>query len=299
MNFDNLIGNNKIKSVLNESLKSNNIVHSYLFYGKEGIGKKKFAIQFAKGLLCISEENKPCNECKSCIEFSTKNNPDFFIVVPDGNSIKINQIRLIQKTIIEKPINNSKKVYIIDDADKMTVEAQNCLLKTLEEPQDFIVIILIASDENKLLNTVKSRCTKIYFQEITNDEILKYIKGKNCDVHFDESMLELCEGSIGKALKILDQKDKIEKLKVIVEQIDIMNDLEILNCNQYFYENKEDIDFLLDYMYILIFKKLKSNFNKKYINALEEIQKAKHKLANSNNFDMTIDNMLIKIWGDF
>ena len=165
-------------------LKSNNIVHSYLFYGKEGIGKKEFAIQFAKGLLCISEENRPCNECKSCIEFSTKNNPDFFIVVPDGNSIKINQIRLIQKTIIEKPINNSKKVYIIDYADKMTVEAQNCLLKTLEEPQDFIVIILIASDENKLLNTVKSRCTKIYFQEITNDEILKYIKGKNSNNNY-------------------------------------------------------------------------------------------------------------------
>ena len=299
MIFDNLVGNNNIKEILKESLKNNNVVHSYLFYGEEGIGKKEFAIQFSKGLLCMSEENKPCNICKSCIEFDSDNNPDFFIIEPDGNSIKINQIRLFQKSILEKPINSRRKIYIINDADKMTVEAQNCLLKTLEEPQEFIVIILIAADENKLLNTVKSRCTKIFFQKLKNDEVLSYIQGKNCDVHFDENMLELCEGSIGKALNILNQKGEIEKLKMIVEQMDIMNELELLNCNEFFYENKDTINFLLDYMYILFFKKLKLNHDKKYINAMEEVQRAKQKLANSNNFDMTIDNMLIKIWGEF
>lgn len=297
MSFDNLIGNEKIKSILSESLEKNNILHSYLFYGKEGIGKKTFAIEFAKGLLCIRGENKPCNICKACIEFDSNNNPDFFIIEPDGNSIKIDQIRAMQKSIIEKPINSGKKVYIINDSNKMTIEAQNCLLKTLEEPQDFIIIILIASDENKLLNTVKSRCTKIYFQKLQDDEILKYLNGKNCDVHFDESMLELCEGSIAKALSLINQKDKIEKLETIVDQMDIMNKLELINCNQFFYENKEDIELLLDYMYVLLYRKIKLNYNEKYIRAIDEVQKAKQKLANSNNFDMTIDNMLINMGG--
>ena len=116
MSFDNIIGNDENKKILNNSIINKNIVHSYLFYGADGIGKKIFAKEFAKMILCNGEdtENKPCNICKSCIEFDSDNNPDFFLIEPDGNSIKIDQIRQMQKSVLEKPIESTKKVYIIE-----------------------------------------------------------------------------------------------------------------------------------------------------------------------------------------
>ena len=155
--FENIFGNNSIKNILKQSIDSNKVSHSYLMIGVSGIGKKMIATEFAKGILCLSED-KACNHCKSCIEFNSNNNPDFFCIEPEGNSIKIEQIRELQKKIQEKPIISEKKVYIIDQADLMTKEAQNCLLKTLEEPPEFVTIILVGTNENAFLTTIKSRC---------------------------------------------------------------------------------------------------------------------------------------------
>ena len=163
--FDGIIGNNSIKQELEQIIKLNKLSHSYLFVGTEGIGKKQIAKEFAKMILCLGEE-KYCNSCKSCLEFDTNNNPDFTLIEPDGASIKIEQIRQMQRKIIEAPIISNKKVYIIDNADLMTKEAQNCLLKTLEEPPEFVTIILIGSKESEFLSTIKSRCMIIKFQNI-------------------------------------------------------------------------------------------------------------------------------------
>ena len=146
MAFENIVGNSPIKYTLNKIVENNNILHGYLFVGIEGIGKQLFAKEFAKMILCTSN-NKPCNQCKSCIEFDGNNNPDFQIMEPDGNSIKIEQIRLMNSKIIEKPITALRKVYIINNAEKMTLDAQNCLLKTLEEPPEYATIILISNNE--------------------------------------------------------------------------------------------------------------------------------------------------------
>ena len=132
--FENIVGNAKNKEILEKLIKIEKTVHSYMFIGEEGIGKKLIAKEFAKMLLCTYEEQKYCDHCKSCIGFNSNNNPDFYIIEPDGNSIKIDQIRQMQEEIYTKPIISNKKVYIIDNADTMTKEAQNCLLKTLEEP---------------------------------------------------------------------------------------------------------------------------------------------------------------------
>lgn len=148
MSFNNIIGNEKVKELLNKSIEQNNILHSYLFLGIEGIGKSLFAKQFAKMILC-QNDIKPCNKCKSCIEFENNNNPDFTMINNDEKVIKIDQIREMNKKITEKPITSNKKVYIINNSDTMTKEAQNSLLKTLEEPPEYAVIILIASNENK------------------------------------------------------------------------------------------------------------------------------------------------------
>mgnify|MGYP003312348237 CR=1 FL=1 len=148
MSFNELIGNEKIKENLNKVLQSNKIAHSYMFIGTKGIGKKLFAKEFAKGILCINNKFKTCDQCKSCIEFVNHNNPDYYEIglEDDENSIKIDTIRQMQKRIQELPIVSDRKVYIIDDSEYMTKDAQNCLLKTLEEPPKFVTIILIVSN---------------------------------------------------------------------------------------------------------------------------------------------------------
>lgn len=170
MSFENIIGNEKVKELLNKTISSNNILHSYLFFGIEGIGKSLFAKEFAKMILC-QEEKRACNNCKSCIEFENGNNPDFAIIEAEEKNIKIEQIRYIEQKISEKPITSNRKVYIINNSDTMTKEAQNCLLKTLEEPPEYATIILISSNENKLLNTIRSRCIKINFNKLNEEAI--------------------------------------------------------------------------------------------------------------------------------
>lgn len=297
MCFKNLVGNENNKYILKETITKGNILHSYMFFGTEGIGKKLFALEFAKMILCENQKNSPCEKCKSCIEFDSNNNPDFFFIEPDGNSIKIDQIRNMQKGILEKPIISSKKVYIINNAETMTKEAQNCLLKTLEEPQEYVVIILLVSDENSMLPTIKSRCTKIFFEKISDENLKTYIKEKIGDVHFEESMIKLSEGSIGKCIEISKKQEILKKIEDFINNIENMDEVQIINASSYFNENKEDINLILDYIYILIFNKTKEFSNKiKYIFAMEKVQNAKEKLSKSNNFDMTIDNMLIEIW---
>ncbi len=115
MTFEKLIGNEKIKQNLINVLENNNVLHSYMFVGTKGIGKKEFAKEFAKAILCLSEE-KPCTNCKSCIEFDNNNNPEYYeITLGEENSIKIDQIRQMQKNAQELPIISNKKVYVIDD----------------------------------------------------------------------------------------------------------------------------------------------------------------------------------------
>ncbi len=189
MAFEQIIGNDDIKNLLENTLKKNNVLHSYLFCGIEGIGKFLFAKEFAKGILCMNNENAPCGLCKSCIEFETYNNPDFHIIDVDKDSIKIDQIRIMNEKIFEKPISSKRKVYVINNSEKMTIAAQNSLLKTLEEPPEYATVILICNQENLLLPTVKSRCTRIDFHNLTNEEIEVYLKNNSID--FSKEILEL------------------------------------------------------------------------------------------------------------
>lgn len=298
MSFEKIIGNDENKKLLKNAVRNSNILHSYLFFGTKGIGKNFFAKEFSKMVLCNSKNEKPCNKCKSCIEFDSNNNPDFFVIEPDGSSIKIEQIRQMQKSILEKPIESHKKVYIINDAETMTKEAQNCMLKTLEEPQDFIVIILIASNENNILPTVKSRCTKVFFRNLDDADIIKYINEENSEIDINKDILKLCNGSIIKAEFVIQKIDILDKIKNFVMNIDKQNELVFFQNNELFYNNKDDIILLLEYVNILLFEKIKSklgNING-FINSMKIVESTKLKLINSNNYDMTIDNMLLKMW---
>ena len=296
MSFENIIGNDKIKVLLNDIINSNNVLHSYMFLGIEGIGKKLFALEFAKMILC-TEKNKPCEKCKSCIEMNSNNNPDFNIVEPQSGSIKIEQIRLLQSKIIEKPIISNKKVYVINDCELMTKEAQNCLLKTLEEPPEFAVIILICSNENLLLNTIKSRCTKINFNKLCDSEIEEYFnKYEISDISLNSSVISNFGGSIKKAIEFNKNIELYDKINSLFENIDNMNIIEILNSSEVLYKNKDNINEILEYINTIFFNKLTKDNNKNYLNCITIIEDTKRKLKVNSNFDMSIDSMLFRIW---
>lgn len=296
MAFDNIIGNENVKILLDKVVKSNNIIHSYMFTGEEGIGKKLFAVEFAKMVLCTSEEEKPCNHCKSCIEFNGKSNPDFEIIEADGN-IKIEQIRLFQAKVAEKPITSNKKVYIIDDAHTMTKEAQNCLLKTLEEPPEYIMIILITSNENMILNTIKSRCMKINFSKIENNLLKKFLEENYGITNVSSSMLDTFGGSIKKAILLKDKEELYSSVEKIISELEKVNIIDILNGSEIIYKSKEDIFDILDYINVILFNLANTRMKKvNYLNCINIVEKTKANLKANSNFDMSIDNMLLKMW---
>ena len=292
MAFETLAGNKKTKELLNTIIKQNKFLHSYMFVGQSGIGKMLYAKEFSKRAMCLKRE-EICNKCKSCLEFDNNNHPDFFVIEPDGNSIKIEQIRELTNKIIEKPIVSEKKIYIINNAYLMTREAQNCLLKTLEEPPEFAIIILIVENEGNILNTIKSRCTKIYFENISDIEMKKLLEKKYGTLDLSDNMLKSFNGSMEKATKIMENKEFYNKIENIFSNIEKTSRISLLN-NDEIYKNKENIDEILDYINIIFWNKLQEN--QKYINCLNIVQEARNRLARNANFDMTIDNMLIKIW---
>lgn len=297
MNFNNIIGNDNIKNLLETSIKSNNLLHSYMFIGNMGIGKKLFATDFAKMILCTAE-SKACDTCSSCIKFNSDNHPDFTIIdSEDGKNIKIDQIRNMQEQIAEKPIISNKKVYIINNSDLMTAEAQNALLKTLEEPPEYAIIILVLSNESKLLNTIKSRCTKIIFKDLSNDDLIKYASLNN--INFNRDLLDICEGSISKLLSLEKNSELYNSLDQIIYDLTSKDIVDIWNESEILYKSKENIYDALDYFNIVFLKNLRDTNNLNYINAVNIVETTKKRLTSNANYDMCIDNLLLKIWEEF
>lgn len=293
MNFENIIGNDKNKQLLNDIIKTKNISHGYMFLGISGIGKCLFAKEFAKAILC--NEQIGCNKCKSCIEFDSSNNPDFQIIEPEEKSLKIEQIRLMNSKIYEKPVVSNKKVYIIDNAENMTKEAQNCLLKTLEEPPEYAVIILIGTNENMFLNTIRSRCVKINFNKINDEDLKKLLMEKFNYSNVTQNLLKLFSGSIEKAINLQGKQDIYLEVESIFNNIENTNIIDLLNKKEILTKNKEEIMNILEYINVLFFEKITQG-NNRYIKAIEIVEDTKDRINKNANLDMTIDNLLINVW---
>lgn len=291
--FEHIIGNEKIKNELINTINLNKCSHSYLFVGTSGIGKKLIAREFAKMILCEGE-HKYCNKCKSCVEFDSRNNPDFQEIVPDGSNVKIDQIRQMQSKVYESPIISRKKVYIIDDADLMTKEAQNCLLKTLEEPPDFVTIILIGSNESNFLSTIKSRCIILNFEDIDSTSIMSFMKENFQKDNISENIIDAANGSIGKAILLKDKQELYTSIDKIFNNIENLNLIDTLNTADIIYKSQEDKYDILEYINIILYKKSKSNIN--YLNAISIVEDAKKRLKANSNYNMTIDNLIMTIW---
>lgn len=293
--FNDIIGNDENKKKLEYIVKNNNISHSYIFSGISGIGKFMFAKEFAKAILCLDNEKKPCNNCRACKSFENNNNPDIIIIDEQDESIKTEQIKELVKNVLEKPIQGEKKIYIINNSENMTREAQNSLLKTLEEPPEYVIVILITSNENLLLNTIKSRCIKFQFQNLSDEEIKQYFRMANQVI--DDSIIKIFGGSIEKALKLKDNLDTYKNIKNIFKNIENLRGLQILNLKETIFKDKDEIFSILDYINTIFFDKILENIKtaNKYQKCIEIIEESKLRLKRNSNYDMTIDNLLLTL----
>jgi DNA polymerase-3 subunit delta' len=166
MTFKDLIGQENVKNLLIESIQTGRVGHAYMFCGPEGIGRKTMAKCFAEVLTCNKDGTEICGLCEACVLNKSDTNPDIInIRRQEGKAtIGVEDVRLVQDEISTAPQFGKYKVIIFENAEKMTVQAQNALLKTLEEPPQYIVLILISSNNSQILDTVKSRSVRIDFK---------------------------------------------------------------------------------------------------------------------------------------
>ena len=306
MRFNEIIGNEEAKDILIKTIKSKNILNSYMFVGEEGIGKKLIAVEFARMILCESEDCENDDSCNSCIKFNSNNHPDYFFIekLSDKNSIIIDQIREVIDNVYQKPIESNRKVFIINDCELMTEEAQNAFLKTLEEPPSYTTIILVTSREDMLLNTVVSRCTKIQFNELNDAEMLKYVELNNNINQKTKELIEYANGSIGKLNYIQNNLELFEQIENNIHRIVNGKVKSLITCikeNSILYSCKEEISSVLDFIIMVLFKEMKNNYalSIKVEETIRYIEFTKTKFKSNCNFEMTIDDMLFKIWEEF
>lgn len=207
--FRDIPGRNSIKIKLAAEIKGNKTGHAYIFEGPEGCGKKNFAMAFAYMILCVSPDGeKPCGECRHCSIINAGGSGELYLIEEEKRSISVDTIRQLQDNINLMPISSNNKVYIIADGDKMTVQAQNCMLKTLEEPPEYAYILITASNGDKFIETIKSRAVTLQLGINSQEEIIEYLKNKYKNPDSEIAIAASCSaGSIGRAEEILESKD--------------------------------------------------------------------------------------------
>ena len=169
MPFSDVIGQDRVVSVLKRSIEMGRVSHAYLFSGIEGCGKRKTALAFVQAVFCGREE--ACGVCSSCRKVAGGQHPDLHMLEPDGAFIKIDQVRELQKELSYRPFEAPKKACIIDGAEKLNLSSGNALLKTLEEPPGNALMILVTPARSAVLQTILSRCQTLDFQPLSAELI--------------------------------------------------------------------------------------------------------------------------------
>jgi DNA polymerase-3 subunit delta' len=199
MTFSRILGHGRQKGILRRALDSGRLAHAYLFEGPEGIGKRLMALALVRAVFCL--EGTGCGTCSACRKVDHHNHPDLHILEPDGVSIKIEQIRAVQKDLSFRPLEASRKVCLIDGAEKMNPAAGNALLKTLEEPAGSTLLILLTPRPDAVLSTIRSRCQRLPFARLPQDEIRTVLRERlEIDDVQGHILAAMSEGSFKKAL---------------------------------------------------------------------------------------------------
>ena len=292
-----IVGHDDNRIKLKNVIDSGNIANAYLFDGKEGIGKKLVAIEFAKGILCDNNSSGTfCDSCEACLTFNS--NSDFKIISPIKDIIKVDMIRELVDELFLKPTISKRKAFVIDDADKMNEQAQNALLKALEEPPLYATIILIVTSKEKLLNTIKSRTVEFDFDKLTDDEIVRILNNLNPNVSNEllRTAVSFSNGSAMKAMEVINDNNfevENEIAETILKKnfLEMNKKFEMLKADK---NLKSEIPFILEKVMYIFYNKLKMDrsFDYRLIDLLENTIENIKKNA---NVDLALDRMMIKI----
>lgn len=323
-NFKDIIGQESIKKHLQTAIKTGNLSHAYIINGEYGSGRQTIASALAKTIQCQSktDDTDACGVCTSCKQAESHNHPDIKYITHDKTSISVNDIReQLNNDISIKPYSSEYKIYIIPDANKMTEQAQNALLKTIEEPPVYAIIILLTENCDSLLPTIRSRCVTLTMNPVEKDKICTYLENKfQLEPEQAQIAANYCQGNIGKAIRFASSSDFIEmknQVLKLLKNLDSMDIASIIDTIKEFSTHKNDINDYLDLMLlwyrdVLMFKVTKDAnlllYSDEYSaiseqatkcdyenieNIIAAIDKAKVRLKANVNFDVTIELMIL------
>lgn len=268
--FADIIGQEQIKEHLQNALKTNKVSHAYILNGEKNSGKEFIAKIFASALQCEKTGislgmAEPCGECHSCIQMAGKNQPDVIYVTHEKpGSIGVEDIRSqINGDVAIKPYSSPRKVYIINEGEKMTVQAQNALLKTLEEPPEYTVILILTTNMESLLPTILSRCVALNMKPVRDSQVKKFLMET---MRIPDYKADICvafaRGNVGKA-KMLASSEEFDNVKeeavTLLKYINEMEISEIVAAIKKINEYKLDVNDYFDilaiwYRDVLLFK---------------------------------------------
>jgi DNA polymerase-3 subunit delta' len=241
LSIHDFIGQKQVFNRFMGQFRSGMASHAYVLSGSSGIGKKTLAREMAKTLLCTEEPSRaPCGRCRGCKSFDAGSNPNFFEIAPKTRNILIEQIRVILEDITVRPAHG-RKVYLIQEADRMTPQAQNCLLKTLEEPPPYAVILMTASNFESLLITIRSRVVHLKLGRYSDEEMRMILRMHGKDSSDTDPAIAYSEGIPARALAITGNKSFVETRELVFSYLFGSGDGNSADCelNQHLSGNKD------------------------------------------------------------
>ncbi|MBE5865872.1 MAG: DNA polymerase III subunit delta [Lachnospiraceae bacterium] len=323
--FTDIIGQEQIKEHLQNALTTKKISHAYIINGEKSSGKEYIAKVFAMALQCEKGELEPCQECHACKQALSNNQPDIIRVGHEKpNTISVDDIRAqINNDVAIKPYSSPYKIYIVNEAEKMTPQAQNAILKTLEEPPEYAVILLLTSNVNALLPTILSRCVVLNMKPVADEKVRKFLME---ELKVPDYKADVCvafaRGNVGKA-KALASSEDFENIKnealSLLKYIQDMELHEIVAAIKKIGEYKLEINDYFDIMAIwyrdvLLFKATKDANHLVFREELGALRKcaqrssyegieivinaldtAKRRLDANVNFDLVMELLLLTI----
>ena len=325
MGFKEIVGHEDIIAHFKSSIETGNVGHAYIISGDAGSGKKALAYAFADTLECEAGGTEPCGNCQSCLQISTGNYPDIITVTHEKpNLISVDEVReqLVNRVDV-KPYKGKYKIYVIPDAELLNVQAQNAILKTIEEPPAYAVILLLTTNLDKLLETVQSRCLKLQTKPIRERDVLAYlmnVMGLTKEKAY--FCLDFAQGNLGKAIKLAGNEEYAEIVDSVVNVLTHIGDMDVetlgkavKDIEQFKMSMNDYMDLMMmwyrDAMMIKItgnvdkilfkneFSTLKKQAGKLTFKSIEDkidaIAKAEQRLLANANFEVTIELLLLTL----
>ncbi|AJF06420.1 DNA polymerase III subunit delta' [Geoalkalibacter subterraneus] len=319
MTFSRILGHDRQKDILRRVLASGRLAHAYLFSGPDGVGKRLMALALVRAVFC---ERGGCGDCVACRKVDHFNHPDLHLLEPDGNYIKIGQVRSIQREFSYRPLESPRKVCLIEKPEKMQTAAANALLKTLEEPTGEALFILLSAHPEQILSTIRSRCQPLPFSRIPVDLLKNDLMHRlDLDEQQGHLLAALSEGSFKKALG-RDRELFLDLRRDFLKTVTALSPGSVLPLFELSRARSDDKESLPEYLEILrafyrdvlltlhgrpvedlvnidLMEKIRRIAGKETVsstlNKIEAIQEALHLLERNVNRQLVMDNLLLRL----